>query len=483
MQSLPHSHGREPDQPSARRLWRPRLREQLRRVARWLVPRSQELSLRQRLTRQAAWAVLALVWGFGAIVWGGTAWHLYRINRSAAVTLSQSLLPAQAGGRAKALALLQDFDRRSDPEVWLLIGSAVYTSPNVPSRVPPPVGMEGWSRPNPRLVVESAQGAQEAVVAWPIGPVFEVLRDLATVLVLGGLLAGLMGAWLARWATRRMLVPVDRMVAAVTAMVERRQVSALPFWSDVDDEFNRLSQVLNTLLRQLTEQAARERELLAHAAHELRTPLQVLQGHLELLENALDPRQAGSHESLEQSQQVLRRLTRLVTDLLTLERAQHPSGYTPERVPLAPLVAGVADDARALAETRRQVVTTELAPIEVWAAAWPVERALWAVLDNALRYTPEGGTIRIAVWQGEAYAGVEVTDSGPGIDPEDLPRIFEKFYRGRRSHTQPGSGLGLPIAQALTEREGGFVTVSSPPQGGTVVRLGWRRVRADSPPA
>lgn len=427
------------------------------------------LSLRQRLTRQAAWAILSLVLGFGVVTWTATAFHLYAVTRSQALSLAQTLSRQPP---ARAIATLSQYGAPDSPRVWVIRSHVVHRSPYAePS--PLPVGLSQLTGAHPMVVVEASAPGTQVVVGWPLGPDLDVLRDLLGVLLLLGLVSGGIGLWLARWATRRMLVPVDRMTTAVSQMVEKGKVAPLPTWSDSDDEFNRLTHVFNQLLNQLRQQTERERRVLAEAAHEFRTPLQVLDGNLDLLSGwgGLDPQVRD--ESLVQSRAVTARLTRLVSDLLTLERANAPLQADLEPLDLSTLTDSVVEDLKAQAGPLH--VLYSRVPTWVLASSWAVERALWTVLDNALKYTPEGGTVHIAFTGDDLLAGVRVEDSGEGIPAEELPHVVTRFYRSARHQSLPGSGLGLPIAKALVEQEGGRFHLESVVGQGTVVTLLWPR--------
>ncbi|MBX5467469.1 MAG: HAMP domain-containing histidine kinase [Firmicutes bacterium] len=430
------------------------------------------LSLRQRLTRQAAWAVLALVWGFGAVTWLGMAWHFYALDRGAAEHLAMGVLLPHREVHEHGGEHLNEFRRTTDAKVWVIRAGTVAASPNARGEPPPAPGLEGLGGPDPRLVVVASRGSARAVVAWPLLGDWDALGDLATVLLLLGVLAGVLGAWLARWATTRMLVPVVRMVQVVEQMVRRGHLAPLPTWSDSDDEFNRLTHVLNRLLQQVAERSERERQFLAQAAHELRTPLQVLQGNLEMLGDWSDP--AVREESLEQSRSVVRRMVRMVADLLTLERAQGAAQTPRQAMDLGGVVEGVAEDAQALALSSHLRVTLEqVEPLPIEAVPWAVERALWAVVDNALKYTPAGGEVVLRADRQDGWAVVTVRDTGPGIAAEELPHLFERFWRGTEARGHEGSGLGLAIARALVEQDGGQIAVTSQRGVGTTVRLAW----------
>ena len=427
------------------------------------------MSLRQRLTRQAAWAVVALVLGFGFVTWVATAVHLYAVTRAQAAAAADEVLDhvRDRDGRVA----LPHYRYPDEPGVWVRVAGRLFRTANVAGESFPAPGLHGLKTPNPSVVVRAAEGHTAVAVAEPLAADFDVLRDLLVVLGLFGVLSGAAGWWLARWATGRMLVPVDRMTQAVDRMVRHRTVTKLPVWSDADDEFNRLSQVFNALLAELEGQADRERQMLTEVAHEFRTPLQVLQGNLDLLADWGGQDPAVRAESLEQSRQVLGRLARLVGDVLTLERARAGRPGPVQALDLGTVLNGMVDDVRALAPT----LTVEATPLPAtaWATPWMVERALWAVVDNAVKYTPAGGTVRLRVVSAGRRAGIVVEDTGPGIPPDERERVFDRFFRGRTGRRLGGSGLELALARALVEYDGGSVELASEEGAGTRVTLWW----------
>lgn len=430
------------------------------------------MTLRHRLTRQAAWAIVALVLGFGALSWAVTAAHLYAVSRAQALVAAEALADRHA-------AQVPRYRYRGDPAVWLRVGAASARSPNAAGAMPPRPGFHHLLGRRPALVVTARQGSRVAVVSWPLAADLDVMRDLLLVLALVGVLSGAVAWWLARWATGRMLVPVDRMTRAVEAMVSGSAVAALPEWPDhgtgASDEFNHLSRVFNKLLAALSAQAEREREMLREVAHEIRTPLQVLRGNLDVMSEAADAGSEGvalRQESLDQSRQVIDRLARVVGDVLTVERMRGGRAETGERVSLPAVVLQAAPDATALAPSL-ELAVGDLPAAVVRATPWTVERALWAVLDNALKYTPAGGRVTLTVVEGAARAGIRVDDTGPGIPPEEQGRVFDRFYRGQAGRHLPGSGLGLAMARALVQYDGGTVEIQSEVGKGTTATLWW----------
>lgn len=432
------------------------------------------MTLRHRLTRQAAWAILGLVLGFGALSWVVTAAHLYAVSRAQALVAAAAVAQPRRGPPQ-----VPRYRFAGDPAVWLQVGRAVVRSPNAPSSAPPALGFHQLLGRRPTVVVASHREGRVAVVSWPLAADLDVMRDLLLVLALLGLLAGGVGWWLARWATGRMLAPVDRMTRAVEAMVSGGGVTRLPEWPTVGetpDEFSHLSRVFNTLLAALAAQAEREREMLREVAHEIRTPLQVLRGNLDVMAAAREGEADGDAmrlESLDQSRQVIDRLARVVGDVLTVERMRGGRAAAAGRVDLWAVVQQAAPDAAALAPAL-SIAVEAAGPVEVRATAWTVERALWTILDNAIKYTRAGG-ITLALVDDNTRAGIRVADTGPGIPRDEQPRVFDRFYRGLAGRHQPGSGLGLAMARALVEYDGGAVHLASELGEGTTVTLWWPR--------
>ena len=430
------------------------------------------MTLRRRLTRQAAWAIVGLVLAFGALSWVATAAHLYAVSRAQALMAAAAVAEPSTGPPH-----VPRYRFAGEPAVWLEVGRAVVRSPNAPSFVPPAIGFHHLLGRRPAFVVAVRRDGRAAVVSWPLAADLDVMRDLLLVLALMGLLSGGVGWWLARWATGRMLAPVDRMARAVEAMVSGGGVTPLPEWptgGEAPDEFSHLSRVFNSLLAALAAQAEREREMLREVAHEIRTPLQVLRGNLDVMAAASDAEARGDAtqlESLDQSRQVIDHLARLVGDMLTVERMRGGRADSAGRVDLAAVVQQAAPDAAALAPALSIAVESADAA-EVRATAWTVERALWTILDNAIKYT-ESGSVSLSVVAEGSRAGICVADSGPGIPPEEQPRVFDRFYRGQAGRHQPGSGLGLAMARALVEYDGGTVDLASAPGEGTTVTLWW----------
>jgi signal transduction histidine kinase len=211
------------------------------------------------------------------------------------------------------------------------------------------------------------------------------------------------------------------------------------------------------------------RELVANVSHELKTPIAAIRAHLEnLLDGIEEPDPATLQVMLTQSE----RLGRLVEQLLDLSRLQ--SGEVPlhrEHVPLAPLLSRVISEIEVRGEgaaTIERAVDDDLPPVD--ADAERVHQVLYNLVDNAVRATPGEGTITIEAHRRNGDVHISVADTGIGIDPEHLPRVFERFYRvdaGRGRH-EGGTGIGLAIARSVVEAHGGTIRAESVPGRGSV---------------
>jgi two-component system sensor histidine kinase MprB len=228
------------------------------------------------------------------------------------------------------------------------------------------------------------------------------------------------------------------------------------------DEINRLGAAFNKMTRALATSRDRQRQLIADAGHELRTPLTSLRTNVELLlrsERTGRELPPGRRETMLASvDQQLHELSGLVTDLLELSRSQE--GGVARRTMRVALHESV-DRAIARARLRGPGLNFDVA-VEPWFVQGDptaVDRAVVNLLDNAVKFSPAGGTVTVRLTAGE----YTVADQGPGIDPADLPHVFERFYRGEktRAREEGGSGLGLSIVEGLVRAQGGEVAIES----------------------
>ena len=301
----------------------------------------------------------------------------------------------------------------------------------------------------------------------------DLLARLRLLLLLGLGSALAAGIILGVPLTRAALRPLDRLVAT-TERIAANDLAARSRLPHGSDEIGRLAAAFDRMLARLQTSFQAQRQFVADAAHELRTPLTAISGLIELLLLGADneDRQAR-RRTLVTVDRDLARLTRLVNDLLALSRHDLAVPHERRPVELAALVTDVQALTAELAAERTVTIERPSGPVQVMGDPDHLRQILLNLAENARRYTPAGGRIAFRVRRGRRRAEVAVTDTGPGIAPEDLPHIFERFYRGDRARTRDsgGSGLGLAIARAIAEAHGGTLTAESRPGVGATFIL------------
>lgn len=315
------------------------------------------------------------------------------------------------------------------------------------------------------VAVPARVPGQALVLAQSLEPQQQTLAKLGVVMLLFGV-AGVLAAAVAGWAVARNgLRPVRRLTRSVEEIARTEDLQPLPV--EGGDELARLSTAFNHMLAALAASRDRQRQLVADAGHELRTPLTSLRTNLDLLAQAdQDLTETARAELLGDVRAQIGELTTLIGDLVELARDE-PLPTVVEQVDLADIVD------RALTRVRRRApgVTfeREVDPWWVTGDAAALERALTNLLDNAAKWSPPDGTVSIRLRDGTLV----VDDEGPGIAAEDLPHVFDRFWRSEESRAMPGSGLGLAIVAQVIERHAGTVTAGPAPDGGTrlVLRL------------
>ncbi len=275
-------------------------------------------------------------------------------------------------------------------------------------------------------------------------------------------LAACGGALLARTA----LAPVDDLSRAARR-IRAEDLGRRLELRGTGDELDRLAETLNEMLARLDGAFAGMRRFSADAAHELRTPLTALKGGLEVALRA--PRSAGEYRRvLAASLEEVDRLIRLAEDLLTLARAG-AEAPAPTPVDLKELAVEVLDVGARLAGPRGVHVRIEVGePVQVLADRAALRRATLNLVENAVKYTPPGGQVRLQVGRRDGSGILSVEDTGPGIPPEAAARVFEPFVRldGARDRERGGAGLGLSIARSIVAAHGGTLTLASAPGRG-----------------
>jgi two-component system sensor histidine kinase MprB len=306
-----------------------------------------------------------------------------------------------------------------------------------------------------RVVAVPARPGVALVIAEPTATTDATLHRLGLVTLGIGLAGILIAAWVGSAVARTALSPVRRLTAAAERVAQTKELTPIPVVGT--DELARLTQSFNAMLTALADAQARQRQLVADAGHELRTPLTSLRTNLDLLAQSdavggLDPTERAALLADVRAQ--LAELSTLVTDLIELSRDDAPQ-QAREPVDLADVTR------RAAARVRRRApdvtISLDLRPCQLEGDVPLLERAVTNLLDNAAKWSHPGGVVAVRLRDGE----LTVTDEGSGIAAEDLPHIFERFYRSPEARGQPGSGLGLAIVQQAAQRHGGTVTAEN----------------------
>jgi heavy metal sensor kinase len=301
----------------------------------------------------------------------------------------------------------------------------------------------------------------------------ETLKALVILLITGSGTIFLV-AWVGSgWLAKKVLTPIEVLSTGAETMSEADLGNRFTLDSPYQ-EFRRLTQAFNSVMDRFQLSGESQRNFCDIAAHEMKTPLTILQGNLEVA--LLKARTSEEYrEALINNLEQVRRLIALTRSLLTL--AKFTSGKPPVHlVPLAlePMIQDMVDELTLLADDRQITLSFESqsVPPVLGDAQW-LKQALINLLDNALHYTPSGGAVTVRLQAVEEGVAVAVEDTGHGIEPEHLPHLFERFYRTdwARAKDAGGTGLGLPIVKEIAEAHGGSISVTSQVDKGSVFTL------------
>jgi len=322
------------------------------------------------------------------------------------------------------------------------------------------------------------------------------LNNLRALLWQGGalvMLLALVGGWFITWSVlaiaRRMTKTAQRISASRDFAQRVPEKSLLG-----KNELTRLATTFNAMLAELQEAYQHQQRFVADASHELRAPITSIRCNLDLLAKAPDLAPGEAAAALSDARAEADRMGRLVNDLLTLARADsltqepesEPDGYrnfykSNQKIDLDSLMLEVYRQYRALDEhdldsvkmQRPHLILQDITPAQVYGDADKLKQALVALLQNALKYTPYEGTVTLSLTAHDGNALISVCDTGIGIAPEDLPHIFERFYRAdpARSRDRGGSGLGLAIVKSIVEEHGGSIQVERMPGKGSAFHM------------
>jgi signal transduction histidine kinase len=315
-----------------------------------------------------------------------------------------------------------------------------------------------------RIIVGDAEG--DRVYLLQDATLYEQReRAVFTALVLLVVVAGGLALWIGYALSRRVIAPVSNLAARVAALEPEAPATPLAA-SFANDEIGGLAQAFDLYTERLRRFVEREREFTADASHELRTPLTVIQGALELLDQASGLAERD-RRVLDRIERAVREMAQVLEGLLLLARER--SGGTPSDagdIDVGQVVAAVVAESRCLVAEKpvRLHILAQASP-RVAAPEVALAVVLRNLVRNAIAYTPSG-TVRVRVDDG----GVEVEDTGLGIPADRLPRVFDPLYRAHDGHA-PGAGLGLSIVKRVCERYGWTVSAQSDEGAGTRIRI------------
>ena len=262
------------------------------------------------------------------------------------------------------------------------------------------------------------------------------------------------------------LSPVSKISRTAKSIEASSDLSQRVGYSGPRDEIGELATTFDHMIEHLDRVFQSQRYFVADASHELRGPLTVIRGNLDLLKRKLDEKER--QESLNAMERESIRMSKIADDLLLLAETESGQLKQKRKVSLKEIVLGELERAKSLA-IERKIIVDHKENLVVRGDAQRLRQLLANLVDNAIKYTPDHGTITLSLFKDDSWARMEVTDTGIGIAPDHLPHIFDRFYRVDkvRSRTSSGTGLGLAIVKGIAEQHGGKVTVTSRPGKGS----------------
>ena len=259
---------------------------------------------------------------------------------------------------------------------------------------------------------------------------------------------------------RNALSPVSQLVRTARSIEASSDLSRRVGYKGPPDEIGELATTFDHMIEHLDRVFQSQRDFVADASHELRGPLTVIRGNLDLLRRDLSAE--DRRESVRAIQRETARMVKIVDDLLLLAEAQSAQPAQEQKVALREVVLEELSRAKTLAG-KRTITVDRLEDLVIMGDAQRLKQLLANLVDNAIKHTSEQGTIIFSLFKDGEWARLEVADNGIGIAPEHLPHLFDRFYRidKARSRASGGTGLGLPIVKAVAEQHGGKVTAAS----------------------
>lgn len=354
-------------------------------------------------------------------------------------------------------------------------GNEIAGTTNAPNEFTPPApnGEHGPALMHGtfREVVMAMPSGEWIRVGKNVAPELKELQLTASAFVGIGaaiLLLGLAGGW---WFVGRALRPISD-ISSTAAKISSGDLSQRINLADAQSELGQLAAVLNSTFARLETAFAQQKQFASDAAHELRTPVSVI---LTQTQTALSrERDAGSYrQTVEACQRAAQRMRQLIESLLELARFDAGQEVLNRlRFDFSRTLAECEEMVRPLAEERRVKIVSDLQPLEITGDSERLAQVAINLLTNAIQYNQPDGQVRVTLAARDGLAILEITDTGQGIDPENLPHVFERFYRADKSRASRGNaGLGLAICKAIVEAHGGTIEVSSAEKAGATVSV------------
>ncbi|MBK9121779.1 MAG: HAMP domain-containing protein [Chloroflexi bacterium] len=356
-------------------------------------------------------------------------------------------------------ANLEDWPNALDPSALGRVDEHTFSTVNINGT---------WWRVHTSPIWFGSDAIGSIQVAHSLEIMNSATSSLLLVVLICALIALAGSMILSRWLARRLIEPVQELTTAAARIVGASDLSTRLTWNGPNDELGRLISVFNKMMERLQHVFSVQQRFVADISHELRTPLTGILLNVDLMKKI-----GADEESLTAIYTDTERMSRLVNDLLMLARADY-GGVSVHMTPLDAdeVVSDAVRAARPLAEAKGiKLSVVHIEPLRIYGDVQQLQQLMGNLISNAIKFTPEGGTVSLNIQRVDRMARIEITDTGIGISPEQQERIFDRFYQVDPSRTQDGTGgfgLGLSVSRWIAESHNGAIEVRSQPgQGST----------------